>query len=555
MKSSLLAHVLPPSSPAQHLMIRRLQLALLCLCLFVFVAAQGDTDHTTFIDGTAINVTDDGFPYDPILQLRPPFARSLPVQVLLNGIVLSLSSVLLIQLLFTAQYHWPLAPLNFTLQVAAVILLVVTSVVTIFIVLSTVTAESRTWPYMLNYLAVDIPPSMNTNWPTPDLVAWLLMTATTAGLIQITHIQFLTLLFPSKLERRLIYALLGPLAITSAIMQLLRVQHNHHKLMNFVSAVQNICNAALSLLFTVSLFLWGLLVNRKNAWRMDGGTAAFGVGALTLAPMSSAIALIYVPTRDQYTWMPQLMWAIILWQSFLGWWWWVGAGMGVGELDELLTREEKRHLKRQRRLAKRKEQRERAETLWRGVTGAIGLGRQQTSSSPDRPRRKPSLSSFSTGGTMVRRIFNTQPGRQVYGWFLHWRHAHLAAARQQAVQRRERMDAVYGHEGASTPRTRSVALGWGVSAGPRRDAEAQDDETIVASESDASVDLEKAPQSGETSTEGDASVRRRVKKEGKGSLSEQPASLNSAATPGSARSSMWWWEPLRRWRLQDTTEY
>lgn len=338
-------------------------------------------------------------------------------------------------------------------------------------------------------------------------------------------------------------------------MQLLRVQHNHHKLMNFVSAVQNICNAALSLLFTVSLFLWGLLVNRKNAWRMDGGTAAFGVGALTLAPMSSAIALIYVPTRDQYTWMPQLMWAIILWQSFLGWWWWVGAGMGVGELDELLTREEKRHLKRQRRLAKRKEQRERAETLWRGVTGAIGLGRQQTSSSPDRPRRKPSLSSFSTGGTMVRRIFNTQPGRQVYGWFLHWRHAHLAAARQQAVQRRERMDAVYGHEGASTPRTRSVALGWGVSAGPRRDAEAQDDETIVASESDASVDLEKAPQSGETSTEGDASVRRRVKKEGKGSLSEQPASLNSAATPGSARSSMWWWEPLRRWRLQDTTEY
>ncbi|KAF9810445.1 hypothetical protein IEO21_06943 [Rhodonia placenta] len=536
-------------------MIRRLQLALLCLCLFVFVAAQGDTDHTTFIDGTAINVTDDGFPYDPILQLRPPFARSLPVQVLLNGIVLSLSSVLLIQLLFTAQYHWPLAPLNFTLQVAAVILLVVTSVVTIFIVLSTVTAESRTWPYMLNYLAVDIPPSMNTNWPTPDLVAWLLMTATTAGLIQITHIQFLTLLFPSKLERRLIYALLGPLAITSAIMQLLRVQHNHHKLMNFVSAVQNICNAALSLLFTVSLFLWGLLVNRKNAWRMDGGTAAFGVGALTLAPMSSAIALIYVPTRDQYTWMPQLMWAIILWQSFLGWWWWVGAGMGVGELDELLTREEKRHLKRQRRLAKRKEQRERAETLWRGVTGAIGLGRQQTSSSPDRPRRKPSLSSFSTGGTMVRRIFNTQPGRQVYGWFLHWRHAHLAAARQQAVQRRERMDAVYGHEGASTPRTRSVALGWGVSAGPRRDAEAQDDETIVASESDASVDLEKAPQSGETSTEGDASVRRRVKKEGKGSLSEQPASLNSAATPGSARSSMWWWEPLRRWRLQDTTEY
>ena len=46
--------------------------------------------------------------------------------------------------------------------------------------------ESQTWPYMLTYLEVDIPPLYNTDgWSTAELAAWLIMNATTSGLIQV----------------------------------------------------------------------------------------------------------------------------------------------------------------------------------------------------------------------------------------------------------------------------------------------------------------------------------------------------------------------------------
>ena len=44
---------------------------------------------------------DDGFDENPILIKQPAFACSLPVQILLNGIVLALTAVLLFHLLFT----------------------------------------------------------------------------------------------------------------------------------------------------------------------------------------------------------------------------------------------------------------------------------------------------------------------------------------------------------------------------------------------------------------------------------------------------------------------
>ena len=107
--------------------------------------------------------------------------------------MLTLSSVLFIQLLFTAQYHWPLAPVNFVLQLAAVFTLLVEATVSTHIVFKTVDAESRSWPYMLNYVAVDIPPSppVYMNWPTANLAAWFLMTATCAGLIQVRQCSLL----------------------------------------------------------------------------------------------------------------------------------------------------------------------------------------------------------------------------------------------------------------------------------------------------------------------------------------------------------------------------
>lgn len=129
------------------------------------------------------------FGVDPILQYRPSFSCSLPVQILMIGIVLTLTSVLLIHLIFTAQYHWPLAPVNYALQLSAVITLLVSLIATLHVVLNTATDESRQWPYMLTYVAVDIPPLQDQDsmagWRIGELAAWLLMNATTSALIQV----------------------------------------------------------------------------------------------------------------------------------------------------------------------------------------------------------------------------------------------------------------------------------------------------------------------------------------------------------------------------------
>ena len=76
-------------------------------------------------------------------------------------------------------------------------------------------------------------------------------------------------------------------------MQLLPISNNANVSLRSTD-VRNVCNATLSLLFTLALFIWGLLVNRKQAWRTDGGTAAFGCAALSLAVVSTALNFLYV---------------------------------------------------------------------------------------------------------------------------------------------------------------------------------------------------------------------------------------------------------------------
>lgn len=127
---------------------------------------------------------------DPYLAFRPNFARSLPVQIMLTGVVLTLVAVLLIHLLFTAQYHWPLAPVNYVLQLSGVITLLISLIATIHVVLSTSFTESKQWPYMLSYIAVNVPPSEETNvndWSVAERATWLVMNASTSGLIQVCH--------------------------------------------------------------------------------------------------------------------------------------------------------------------------------------------------------------------------------------------------------------------------------------------------------------------------------------------------------------------------------
>ncbi|TCD66749.1 hypothetical protein EIP91_000990 [Steccherinum ochraceum] len=595
----------------------------LLLCTFVLVVyAQDNTTVGPPNNQSVLNPNgedpSDHFPWNPILQYRPSFASSLPIQILMTGIVLTLTSVLLIHLVFTAQYHWPLAPVNFALQLSAVFTLLVSLIATLQVVLTTAAKETKSWPYMMNYVAVDIPPLENNDgWGTGELAAWLLMNATTSALIQITHIQFLTLLFPSGLERRLIFALLGPLAIVAAIMQLLPMQ-NSDTITSFANAVQNVCNATLSLLFTASLFIWGFLVNAKQAWRTDGGTAAFGAGALTLALASTAITFVYIPHKDQYAWMPGLMWAVILWQSFLGWWWWVGAGMGVGEVEDLMRREEKRRKKRKMKLLKRKERRERAQTFWKDVAGAFGYETKNTSQVQDgavedaaaeetqhseceatphgertRRRSNESLQSTSTVAPhgFMNRVLSYRAGRTVYGWFLLLRHAHLTAARDQAVEAVERIQQVYGREGTERQQAdgNPGVVGWGlghygisqmVAGGEAAAAEGRD-RTVVGSD-DEYVDEDEDEHENEEDLEagkhgggGDAEARdkspstrrrrgRRRKQTDEEDMGEvERPKVEAQSAPGqeeeTARdarpTSMWWWGPLRRWRLQDRTVY
>ena len=139
------------------------------------------------------------FDHDPILQLQPEFARSLPVQILLTGVVLTLVGVLFIHLIFTGQYHWPLAPVNYILQVLGVSTLLVSLVATLRIILSTAMLDSQQWPYMLTYIAVDVPPQPDdsdttTEWSTPELVAWYIMVATVSGLVQVNFCNIILLM-------------------------------------------------------------------------------------------------------------------------------------------------------------------------------------------------------------------------------------------------------------------------------------------------------------------------------------------------------------------------
>ena len=132
------------------------------------------------------------YPSDPYLAYRPAFVRSLPVQIMLTGVVLTLVAVLFIHLLLTAKYHWSLAPVNYVLQLSGVTTLLISLIATIHVVLSASFAESEKWPYMLSYIAVNVPPldlDINTEgWTVAERATWLVMSACTSGLIQVTSI-------------------------------------------------------------------------------------------------------------------------------------------------------------------------------------------------------------------------------------------------------------------------------------------------------------------------------------------------------------------------------
>ena len=355
-------------------------------------------------------------------------------------------------------------------------------------------------------------------------------------------------------------------------------------IVNYSDAVRNVCNATLSFLFSASLFVWGFLVNREQAWRTDGGTAAFGAGALALAIMSTVLNVLYIPSQDQYVWLPGLMWAVVLWQSFMGWWWWVGAGLGVGEVEELLKRGEKRKLKKQRR----KEQKEKAKLVWKGVTGAFTYGSKHaektesedgddetvivedesfeqkvqahsgTSIAASREARRALSSSTTIALPSEASSAKSTPSpyvrasRFLHKWYDVVRLAHLKAARKQAVERVERIQQVYRREDATRARgdPSGGVGGWGL--GSYGIWEMERDSRFDLSDGD-NQDGREDKMKHERNREGEARHRREHRSDE--SILE-PARIEAAIREERRQpSSMWWWGPLRRWRLQDATVY
>jgi hypothetical protein len=142
-------------------------------------------DFTTTIISTLSPVstqTATVYDRDPYLDYQPAFSYSLPMQFLLTGVILALSTILLIHLVFTAPYHWPLAKLNYGLQLSGVISLLLSLGITLSVIMGDVLETSREWPYMLNYVAVDVPLQ---NWTQVDSGWWYTLDAVTSGLAHV----------------------------------------------------------------------------------------------------------------------------------------------------------------------------------------------------------------------------------------------------------------------------------------------------------------------------------------------------------------------------------
>ena len=140
---------------------------------------------------------------DPYLAYQPAFAYTLPIQLFVNGITITLLAVLLMHLLcasssnpishvgtisdhhvVTTQYHYPLAPLNYSLQLSSVLVVMISVLIKISYILHHSSANGDQWPYDLDYVAVSIPPE---SWTTAQNAAWFLLQALNNGLANVRN--------------------------------------------------------------------------------------------------------------------------------------------------------------------------------------------------------------------------------------------------------------------------------------------------------------------------------------------------------------------------------
>lgn len=275
------------------------------------------------------------------------FALSYPVQVSVAGMTTAFMVLLALHQCFTAAYHYPLDPLNFVLQLVSSIVYVVYHGATLGVQLRELDEFSHRWPHMFPYMAYRLP--RYGHWTTVQMVFFILAEALASLLAHAAHIQFLMLLFPSKLERRLIFWLLGPFVlIETGLFFVDLVPPDHVKVLDLSDAMMNICDSSLALLYMSGLLVWGGLVNWRRAWRADGSTAAFGVAALLVALCKTVVSFVHIG-YDRVYWLRLMTATFKNWQNWLGFWWWVSAGMGIGEYEDRLRATEKRRRTKQRR--------------------------------------------------------------------------------------------------------------------------------------------------------------------------------------------------------------
>lgn len=110
----------------------------------------------------------------PYLAFQPAYTYSMPTQMLIYGVVLTLLTVLLVHLIFTARYHYPLAKLNFGLLLTSVVVTEALVCVVIAVVNTALLDKSRGSPFMLEYAEV---PAPSDAWSQGTLIGWYMSQA------------------------------------------------------------------------------------------------------------------------------------------------------------------------------------------------------------------------------------------------------------------------------------------------------------------------------------------------------------------------------------------